>query len=99
MMTGAAMFGDVAGRLPAGAARAVVGALVAALAVSAPKPSEAARAGAVRTAIQDDADGSYQVDGSFEVQAPRSVVWAVLTDYDGIGGFVKSIRRSAVTAR
>lgn len=41
-------------------------------------------------------DRSWEVEGAFTVAASSSAVWAVLTDYDGIGGFVKSMKRSKV---
>ncbi len=43
-------------------------------------------------------DKSYEVEGSFTVNASSTAVWAVLTDYDHIGGFVKAMRRSRTVA-
>jgi ribosome-associated toxin RatA of RatAB toxin-antitoxin module len=39
------------------------------------------------------------VEGRFIVTVPPAVVWAVLTDYDGIDRFVSSMRESRVAAR
>lgn len=44
-------------------------------------------------------DGVFEVEGSFDVAAPVSVVWSVLTDYDHIARFVSSMRRSSVRER
>jgi uncharacterized protein YndB with AHSA1/START domain len=44
----------------------------------------------------DDHDGLYQVRGSFTVAASVDTVWAVLTDYQGIPRFVKSMKSSVV---
>jgi ribosome-associated toxin RatA of RatAB toxin-antitoxin module len=41
-------------------------------------------------------DGVFVVKGSFEVAAPRDVVWGVLTDYEGMPRFIPSVRRSVV---
>jgi carbon monoxide dehydrogenase subunit G len=49
--------------------------------------------------IRDDERGMYRVEGAFVVDAPRTVVWEVLTDYEGIDEFVSSILRSEVTER
>lgn len=45
------------------------------------------------------APGSYLLDGEFWAEATPAVAWQVLTDYDGIGGFVSSIRSSRVLRR
>lgn len=42
----------------------------------------------------DDVREGCRVRGHFEVAAPVEVVWAVLSDYDGIGEFVRSVRTS-----
>jgi carbon monoxide dehydrogenase subunit G len=44
-------------------------------------------------------DKTYSVEAAFEVTAAPQVVWAVLTDYEGIAGFVSSIRQSTVKRR
>ncbi len=44
-------------------------------------------------------DKAYTVEATFEVNAGPEVVWAVLTDYEGIAGFVSSIRQSTVKRR
>ncbi|UPT75277.1 MAG: SRPBCC family protein [Elusimicrobiota bacterium] len=53
---------------------------------------------AARVEISRAPDKSYEVEGSFTVKASSSAVWAVLTDYDRIGGFVKSMKTSRVVA-
>lgn len=39
--------------------------------------------------------GAYQIEGSFRVEAPPPVAWAVLTDYDNLPSFVSSMKSSA----
>ncbi len=39
--------------------------------------------------------GAYRIEGSFGVDAPPHVAWAVLTDYDNLSSFVSSMRSSA----
>jgi ribosome-associated toxin RatA of RatAB toxin-antitoxin module len=46
--------------------------------------------------IPDEEGGSCKVRGVFVVGAPVSIVWDVLTDYDGIGTFVPSMRESRI---
>ena len=41
-------------------------------------------------------DDRYFVRGAFRVQASIDTAWAVITDYDGIPRFVKSVRASVV---
>lgn len=41
--------------------------------------------------------GAYRVEGSFGVEAPAIVAWAVLTDYDNLASFVSSMRSSSAT--
>jgi len=41
-------------------------------------------------------DGLYRVRGSFRVAANVDTAWAVITDYEGIPKFVKSVRASVV---
>jgi hypothetical protein len=41
-------------------------------------------------------EGLYRVRGAFSVMACIDTAWAVLTDYDGIPRFVKSVRASVV---
>ncbi len=59
--------------------------------------------GQARTARADVAlrerAGVYQLDGIFSVQASSALVWGVLTDYEGIGRFVDSIKESRVLKR
>ena len=56
-------------------------------------------AAAVPRASLESRDGAYLVAGSFRTEAPADKVWAVLTDYEGIGGFVSSISASRVLRR
>lgn len=49
--------------------------------------------------VTREPDGVYRIHGAFTVAAPRSVVWAVLTDYANLPSFVSSLRSSEVTAR
>src|SRR5215471_18033990 len=44
-------------------------------------------------------DAGLAVEGRCIVRAPAAVAWQVLTDYDGIGRFVTSMRESRVTER
>src|SRR2546422_638391 len=39
-------------------------------------------------------NGAYRIEGSFGVDAPPPVVWAVLTDYDNLSSFARSILAS-----
>jgi ribosome-associated toxin RatA of RatAB toxin-antitoxin module len=55
-----------------------------------------ARDASIEVTVKQD-DGHYQVRGSFTARASVDTTWAVLTDYDGIPRFVKSVRASAVT--
>ena len=49
--------------------------------------------------VERGSDNAYVVAASFEVSAHPEIVWQVLTDYEGIGGFVSSIRQSTVKHR
>jgi len=40
------------------------------------------------------ASGTYRIEGSFDVETPADIVWAVLTDYDRVPSFVSSVRSS-----
>jgi hypothetical protein len=58
--------------------------------------------GAERASLeQEDGEkgGSYRITGYFEVPAPRPLVWAVLTDYNGMQGMLPSLISSRVLAR
>lgn len=57
-----------------------------------------ADADTVRVGVEH-ADKTYVVDAAFDVDAPVETVWQVLTDYEGIGTFVSSIRQSTVKQR
>lgn len=58
----------------------------------------AAAAGEVTIAVEQR-EGVYEVRGRFETTAHLDVVWAVLTDYEGIPRFVRSMRESVVEER
>jgi hypothetical protein len=60
--------------------------------------SDAAK-GDVRVTISRDAEGHDLLEGGFSIEASTSVAWAVLTDYDGMGSFVSSIRSSRLLER
>lgn len=83
--------------LPAPSLRADVGAEPAAPRIAASQ-EVAARPADVTARVSRSVEG-LEVEGRFRVAAPHSVVWAVLTDYDGIHRFVSSMRESRVTAR
>ena len=44
--------------------------------------------------VESGADQTYVVEAAFDVSAPAPIAWEVLTDYEGIGRFVSSIRQS-----
>lgn len=41
----------------------------------------------------------FFLEGTFQVEAGSEIVWSVLTDYEHIGAFVSSIRKSVVLER
>ena len=49
--------------------------------------------------VERAADKAYTVDAAFDVNVPASIAWEVLTDYEGIGRFVSSIRQSTIKRR
>ena len=49
--------------------------------------------------VQNGADDTYVVDAGFDVNVPAPIAWEVLTDYEGIGRFVSSIRQSTIRKR
>jgi carbon monoxide dehydrogenase subunit G len=49
--------------------------------------------------VERAADKAYTVEAAFDVNVPASTAWAVLTDYEGIGRFVSSIRQSTIKRR
>src|SRR5258707_13601773 len=51
------------------------------------------RAGEVRISL-DQARGGCHVRGDFHAPVSVTIAWQVLTDYDGIAGFVRSVRES-----
>ena len=53
----------------------------------------------INVEIGRGADKAYVVDAAFDVNAPAPVAWDVLTDYEGIGRFVSSIRHSTIKER
>ena len=50
-------------------------------------------------AVERDSDSAYVVEAAFDVNVPASITWEVLTDYEGIGRFVSSIRQSTIKTR
>ena len=58
-----------------------------------------AAAGPARVSVGRGENGAYKITGGFEARAPASVAWSVLTDYEGLGKFVSSIRSSRVLKR
>ena len=53
----------------------------------------------INVEIERGADKAYMVDAAFDVNVPASIAWEVLTDYEGIGRFVSSIRQSTIKQR
>ena len=53
----------------------------------------------IALSLQDKGRGIYDVWASFSVNASTQAVWSVLSDYDGIAGFVSALRRSRVQER
>jgi ribosome-associated toxin RatA of RatAB toxin-antitoxin module len=53
---------------------------------------------AVSATVAPSPEGLH-VEAGFHVAAPRTVVWAVLTDYENIPRFVSSMRQSRIVAR
>lgn len=49
--------------------------------------------------VERGADKAYVVDAAFDVNVPAPLAWEVLTDYEGIGRFVSSIRNSTIKQR
>jgi carbon monoxide dehydrogenase subunit G len=49
--------------------------------------------------VERAVDKAYTVDATFDVNVPASIAWEVLTDYEGIGRFVSSIRQSTIKRR
>ena len=49
--------------------------------------------------VSRGADKAYMVDAAFDVNVPAPIAWGVLTDYEGIGQFVSSIRHSTIKER
>jgi hypothetical protein len=54
---------------------------------------------AVTLTLADLGQGGYRVTGEFDVPARQSLAWAVLSDYDRIGDFVSSVRKSVILER
>ena len=49
--------------------------------------------------VERAGDQAYVVDAAFDVNVPAPLAWEVLTDYEGIGRFVSSIRQSTIKKR
>lgn len=73
--------------------------IAAALLALALLPARALAADAVDVRLRRNDDRTYEVHGMFEVAASSPVVWGVLADYEGIPGFVYSMKRSSVRER
>ncbi len=75
-------------------------AAAAALAVSMTSPAAADSRSVASTVLATpsvsvtSASGTYRIEGSFDVETPATIVWAVLTDYDRVPWFVSSMRTS-----
>lgn len=54
------------------------------------------RAGAADVELVRRPDRAYEVDGHFNVSTSTGVVWDVITDYEGIPLFVRSMKTSRV---
>jgi carbon monoxide dehydrogenase subunit G len=48
-----------------------------------------------QVSVTGTGNGAYRIEGSFGVNAPPHVAWAVLTDYDNLSSFVSSMRSSS----
>lgn len=60
----------------------------------------AARGGRAAVSVEvSRVAGAYEVTGRALTSASRPAAWSVLTDYDGIEGFVSSMRESRVSER
>src|SRR5262245_50382445 len=81
-------------RRDSGRGRAALAALLVVLVVVGLTTS--ARADGTVELTVDDHDGLYKVRGSFQVAASVDTVWAVLTDYEAIPRFVKSMKSSVI---
>jgi len=77
------------------AAVAAALALPATILVAAEKAPFTPEGAAPRVSVAGAGNGAYRVEGSFRVDAPQPVVWAVLTDYDNLSSFVSSMRTSS----
>jgi hypothetical protein len=53
----------------------------------------------VSVEVERSTDKAYMVDAAFDVNAQATIAWEVLTDYEGIGRFVSSIRQSTIKQR
>lgn len=82
-----------------GGVLAIFAALVVLLGATPARPVSAEVPNGTDLSVTREADGAYRVHGSFTVVAPRTVVWAVLTDYANLPSFVSSLRSSEVTTR
>lgn len=49
--------------------------------------------------VERGSDQAYVVEAAFDVNVPTPLAWEVLTDYEGIGRFVSSIRQSTIRKR
>jgi carbon monoxide dehydrogenase subunit G len=51
----------------------------------------------VAVSVTSDGNGSYRIEGSFQVPSAPATVWGVLTDYDRLPSFVSSMRSSVAS--
>jgi hypothetical protein len=77
--------------------RAFMAALAGGLLFPAPRPAFSSD---IKVSLEQGREpGAYRLAGEFAVEAGTAVIWGVLTDYDGIGSFVSSIKSSRVLRR
>lgn len=58
-----------------------------------------AEAGEIHLSIAKQGPGAYKVEGAFLTDATVETAWETLTDYERIGEFVSSIRKSQILER
>jgi len=70
------------------AAAAAALALPATILVAAEKAPFSLEGAASRVSVAGTGNGAYRIEGSFRVDAPQPVVWALLTDKDSLSSIV-----------
>jgi ribosome-associated toxin RatA of RatAB toxin-antitoxin module len=58
-----------------------------------------APAAAAPTVTLSREGGAFRLEAAFETQAAAEIVWEVLTDYDGMTRYLRSLRKSRVVRR